>query len=54
MEKMHFTGYCRCPHCRTGLIIVDNKAVSCPVCELRKDERQVGHQFKEQIVPQSI
>ena len=38
-DRFHFTGYCHCPYCKTGLIIVDNKAVSCPVCELKRDEK---------------
>ncbi|MHA2391429.1 MAG: hypothetical protein ACXAEX_05630 [Promethearchaeota archaeon] len=37
-DRFIFTGYARCPKCRTGLIMVDNEPVCCPVCELKKCE----------------
>jgi uncharacterized Zn finger protein (UPF0148 family) len=36
LVRAPFVGACHCPYCKTGLIVIDNKPVSCPVCELRK------------------
>ena len=33
-----FTGYLHCQHCGTGLLLIDNKLVSCPECELLRDQ----------------
>ena len=38
-DKFVFTGYAKCPCCQTGMIMVDNKVVSCPVCELKREEK---------------
>ncbi|MFW9878339.1 MAG: hypothetical protein ACFFG0_35095 [Candidatus Thorarchaeota archaeon] len=35
-EGFNFIGNCHCPYCKTGLIMIDNKPVSCPVCELQR------------------
>ncbi|MFX1375204.1 MAG: hypothetical protein ACFFA0_05275 [Promethearchaeota archaeon] len=38
-EKFMFVGYVRCPYCRTGMIVIDNEVVSCPVCEVKQQEK---------------
>ena len=38
-DKFVFTGYAKCPCCQAGMIMIDNKVVSCPVCELKREEK---------------
>jgi len=35
--RFNFTSYLRCPHCGTGLLIIDNTPVSCPNCEIMRN-----------------
>jgi len=37
-NRFSFTGYLHCSRCGTGLLIIDNKTVSCPECELLRDQ----------------
>ncbi len=37
--KFNFTGYLHCMRCGTGLLLIDNKPVSCPECEILRDQR---------------
>ena len=45
-EDFNFTNRTRCPHCRTSLLIIDNKIDICPLCEIesgikaQKDEKE--------------
>ena len=38
-KRFAFTEYAKCPCCQTGMIIVDNKVISCPVCELKRQDK---------------
>ncbi|MHA2399603.1 MAG: hypothetical protein ACXADU_12035 [Promethearchaeota archaeon] len=38
-DEFNFTRYYRCPSCKVGMIVIDNKIVSCPVCEFRKTKK---------------
>jgi hypothetical protein len=39
-EDFNFTRRTRCPHCNTGMILIDRKVISCPLCELMKTEKK--------------
>lgn len=38
-EDFNFTVRTQCPNCKTGMIIIDNKVISCPLCELKRKEK---------------
>lgn len=35
-EDFNFTRHTHCPYCKTSMIVIENKVVSCPLCELEK------------------
>ncbi|MHA2049703.1 MAG: hypothetical protein ACW986_08825 [Promethearchaeota archaeon] len=39
-EEFNFTKRYRCPSCKTGMIVIDNKIVSCPICESTANNNQ--------------
>lgn len=48
-KKTNFIGKCHCPECNGLYMIIDNKIISCPVCELnshgnisKMDEEEAG------------
>ncbi|MCK4285694.1 MAG: hypothetical protein KAX18_05800 [Candidatus Lokiarchaeota archaeon] len=43
----------RCPYCKTGLVIIDNKIDFCPLCELAKMEK-ISESLKNYHIPQAI
>ena len=48
-EDFNFTNKCHCPHCKTGLLIIDNKIEFCPLCELMKRENTTELEKKTPI-----
>ncbi|KKN54058.1 hypothetical protein LCGC14_0595980 [marine sediment metagenome] len=36
--RFSFTSFLHCPCCETGLLIIDNSPVSCPECEILRNQ----------------
>jgi uncharacterized Zn finger protein (UPF0148 family) len=39
-EDFNFTNRTHCPHCNTGMILIDRKVISCPLCELERNKKK--------------
>jgi hypothetical protein len=49
----NFTSRTRCPYCKTRMIIIDNKVISCPLCDLEREAK--SREFDEDdIITQDI
>ena len=56
LEKIRFdfTGYLHCMRCGTGLLLIDNKSVSCPDCEILRDQRALNVERSRPEISQEI
>ena len=45
----NFTHCTRCPHCKTSMIVIDNKVISCPLCEVMRRGRISTSQKKKAV-----
>ena len=52
-EEFNFTRRTHCPHCKTKMILIEKKVISCPLCEIMKRERAVESE-KEYNITQEI
>ena len=53
-NKFNFTGYLHCSRCGTGLLLIDNKTVSCPDCEILRDRRAPNVERSRPEISQEI
>ena len=44
-HDFNFTNRTRCPHCKTSMIMIDKKVLSCPLCELTR--REINSEVKK-------
>ncbi|MHA1932249.1 MAG: hypothetical protein ACW96X_06890 [Promethearchaeota archaeon] len=38
-EDFNFTRRTHCPDCKTSMIVIDKNVIFCPLCELRRREK---------------
>jgi hypothetical protein len=39
-EDFNFTNRTHCPHCKTGMMVIDRKVISCPLCEVMRNKKR--------------
>lgn len=50
--NLNFTHRTRCPHCKTSMVVIDNKVLSCPLCELTRREKKSELEKKRAVFPE--